>query len=69
VAAVVPISAIGRGLPALAPGGTRAATTDVVIPASTAAGVYYVLARVDSDNEVTEISETNNGVYRRITVQ
>jgi choice-of-anchor B domain-containing protein len=58
-----------RVVPALAPGETNSATTPVTIPAGTAAGVYYVLARVDSDNEVSEISETNNGTYRKITVQ
>jgi subtilase family serine protease len=58
-----------RVVPALAPGETNSATRAVAIPGGTAAGVYYVLARVDSENEVSEISETNNGTSRKITVQ
>jgi subtilase family serine protease len=58
-----------RVVPGLAPGETHSATTAVTIPAGTVAGVYYVLARVDSDNEVSEINETNNGASRKITVQ
>ena len=58
-----------RVVPALAPGETNSATIAVSIPADTAAGLYYLLAWVDSDNELTEISETNNGTYRKIMVQ
>jgi choice-of-anchor B domain-containing protein len=58
-----------RVVPALGPNETNSATRGVTIPAGTAAGVYYLLARVDSDNEVSEVSETNNDKYRKITVQ
>lgn len=58
-----------RLVPALAAGEANSATRAVTIPAGTAKGVYYLLARVDSDNEVSEFNETNNSKYRAITVQ
>jgi subtilisin family serine protease len=50
----------GRPVSALGPGATEAASTTVRIPASTAAGSYYILAKADWDNAVLESVETNN---------
>jgi len=41
---------------------------DLVIPASTSPGTYYVGILVDKNNQVTESNETNNYVSRQITV-
>ncbi len=45
---------------ALAAGATSMATTDVVIPASATTGSYYVIARADGADAITETIETNN---------
>jgi subtilase family serine protease len=57
-----------RLVPALAAGETNQVTRAVRIPASTSPGVYYVIARVDTDHEVMEISETNNSRHTKITL-
>jgi len=44
----------------LGPGATEISSTAVRIPASTAAGSYYVLAKADWENVVFENLETNN---------
>ena len=44
----------------LGPAATEAASTTVHIPASTAAGSYYILAKADWENAVLENLETNN---------
>src|SRR5579862_2237458 len=49
-----------RAVPSLAPGATSSGTTTVVVPASTVAGTYFVLACADDTNVVPEINETNN---------
>jgi subtilase family serine protease len=49
-----------RAVAALAPGASSTASTVVTIPAGTAAGAYYVLARADADQVVAETLETNN---------
>ena len=41
-------------------GGASPATTNVTIPATTATGLYYVIARADADISVAESVETNN---------
>jgi choice-of-anchor B domain-containing protein len=58
-----------RVVPALAAGEANSATRNVTIPAGTAKGLYYLLGRVDSENEVSEFNEGNNSKYRKITVQ
>ena len=58
-----------RVVPALAAGEASSATRAVTIPAGTAKGLYYLLGRVDSENEVSEFNESNNSKYRKITVQ
>jgi subtilisin family serine protease/subtilase family serine protease len=49
-----------RPVSPLAPAATEPASTTVRIPASTAAGSYYVLAKADWENAVLENLETNN---------
>jgi subtilase family serine protease/subtilisin family serine protease len=49
-----------RSVPALAGGASHSASTVVTLPAGTAAGTYYVLARADADGAVSETVETNN---------
>jgi subtilase family serine protease len=49
-----------RAVAALGPGAVEAAATSLVIPADTAGGSYYVLARADADDLVAETSEANN---------
>ncbi|MBI5740484.1 MAG: PD40 domain-containing protein [Nitrospirae bacterium] len=50
----------GRAVPSLISGAVSSAMTSVTIPAATAAGKYYVLAKADGANSVTESNETNN---------
>jgi subtilase family serine protease len=50
----------GRPVPSLAAGATDAASTPLQIPAATAAGTYYLLAKADGNNAVAESVETNN---------
>ena len=49
-----------RAVPALAPGATSAGSASVVIPADTAVGSYFIVARADADDVVGETVETNN---------
>jgi serine protease AprX len=44
----------------LTAGATQAANTPVVVPAATAAGAYYVIAKADWGGLVNEATETNN---------
>jgi len=55
--------------PALGPGATSSETTSVTIPASLAAGTYYLIAKVDADGAVVETSESNNTRVRLATVK
>ncbi len=57
-----------RSIPALAASGSSSGSTTVTIPAGTAAGTYYVLARADADNVVSETQELNNGNYAFLQV-
>ena len=57
-----------RAVPALAPGAASAASTSVVIPAGTAVGVHYVIARADADDALTEGQENNNTSARAILI-
>jgi subtilase family serine protease len=50
----------GRAVPALAAGATNAVLTTVTIPTGAATGTFYLVARADDGNEVTETSEINN---------
>jgi subtilase family serine protease len=49
-----------RVVPALGTGASHTASVTLTIPAGTAMGTYYVLARADGPNDVIETSETNN---------
>jgi subtilase family serine protease len=49
-----------RAVPALAAGATHSGATVVTIPAGTATGTWFVLARADADGAVGEITESNN---------
>jgi subtilase family serine protease len=54
-----------RAVPSLAPGASSTGSVSLTIPAGTAGGTYYLLAKVDADDAVAETVETNNvyGVY------
>ena len=49
-----------RSVPELAADGTHAASTSLTIPAPTAVGSWYVLAKADANGEVAESMENNN---------
>jgi subtilase family serine protease len=49
-----------RPVPRLDPGAIHSASTTLHIPAATATGWYYVLAKADSGGQVPESIETNN---------
>jgi subtilisin family serine protease/subtilase family serine protease len=49
-----------RAVPALVGGGISTGSTTVTIPAGTASGVYYIIARVDAPNAIAETQEGNN---------
>jgi subtilase family serine protease len=59
-----------RAVGPLAAGASNMATASVVIPSTTAAGSYYVIAVSDADGVVTETAETNNtrALFIKITV-
>lgn len=57
-----------RDVPALDVGATSAGSTTATIPASTPAGNFYVIVRVDADGSVAETSEANNATARSITI-
>jgi subtilisin family serine protease/subtilase family serine protease len=52
--------AVGRDVPALAPGATSSGSATLTVPADTAAGTYYLFAKADGDAQVAETQETNN---------
>ena len=49
-----------RAVPALAPGAISSATTSLTIPAGTAVGTWYVIAKADADSVLPETNEANN---------
>jgi uncharacterized delta-60 repeat protein len=58
----------GRSLAGLAPVGSSAGTTNVTIPAGTANGSYFIVARADDLNQAFESNEGNNTRAAAITV-
>ena len=50
----------GRSLAGLVPGGSSAGATNVTIPAGTANGIYFIVARADDLNQAFESNEGNN---------
>lgn len=57
-----------RSVPALGPAVSSSGSTPLLIPAGTAAGTWYLIARADADGAVPETSERNNTRYRAIAV-
>jgi len=57
-----------RTVPALAPGASNTGSTTVTIPAQTAAGTFYIIARADVGNAIAENNETNNTRSRSIAI-
>jgi len=52
----------------LGAGASSTATTNLLIPSSTPAGTYYVCAKADTGNAVSETNESNNSLCSTITV-
>ncbi len=50
----------GRAVPALAAGGSSTAATSLMIPSGITTGVYYIIAKADGPDLVSETNETNN---------
>lgn len=63
----VPLSP-GRSVAVIAAGSTSADTTNVTIPAGTAPGAYYILAKADDGGVQPESKETNNVKFTPLTV-
>jgi subtilase family serine protease len=57
-----------RAVPGLPAGGSSAGSTSVTIPASTAAGSFYIIAKADDDSAVGETDETNNTRARNVSI-
>ena len=49
-----------RAVPALVSGSSSPGSTTLTIPAGTASGLYYIIARVDAPNVIAETQEGNN---------
>jgi subtilisin family serine protease len=58
----------GRAVAGLAPDATSSGASSVIIPAGTATGSYYMLAKADGDGAVAESLETNNVSARLLRV-
>jgi subtilase family serine protease len=67
--ALDPLLTAVRPIPSLAAGAFSSGSTSVMIPADTVPGLYYVIAKADSDQSVAESSETNNTRTRAVQVQ
>jgi subtilisin family serine protease/subtilase family serine protease len=57
-----------RDVAALAPGQSQAGSVSVQIPAGTAPGKYYLVAKADGPGALAEAQETNNTRGRAITI-
>ena len=57
-----------RQVEALGPGQASAGTTSATIPTGMAAGYYYLFAKADGPNLVSETEESNNGAIRSFGV-
>jgi subtilase family serine protease len=57
-----------RAVPLLAAGTSSVGSTTVTIPAGTASGTFFIIAKADDGNTVFETSETNNSRSRSITI-
>jgi subtilase family serine protease len=57
-----------RSVASLAPGQGETGSASLLIPASTAAGTYYIIAKADGDDAIAESLETNNIRSRSISI-
>ncbi len=57
-----------RPVPSLNPGAASAGSTNVVIPAGTAPGSYFLIANADGDGSVPESNESNNVRTKALTI-
>jgi subtilisin family serine protease len=57
-----------RAVPALPAGAANAGSTTLTIPPTTAAGTYFLFAKADADNVVTETQEGNNTAAKIIQI-
>jgi trimeric autotransporter adhesin len=57
-----------REVSSLGPGLTEAGSALLPIPATTAPGTYYIIAKADGDNAIEESQETNNLRVRTISI-
>ena len=57
-----------HAVPELSPSAAHSAAPSLTIPANTAAGAYYVIAKADALNAVTETQESNNTLARLIEI-
>ncbi|MDZ4347075.1 MAG: CARDB domain-containing protein, partial [Candidatus Binatia bacterium] len=57
-----------RAVPALAAKAKSTGSTTVTIPPTTTPGVYFLLAKADADEVVSEINDDNNVRSRKITI-
>jgi subtilase family serine protease/subtilisin family serine protease len=62
------ILAGSRSVPALSVGASSTGSITVTIPAGSPAGTYYIIARADNDNVVTEITEGNNTRFSAVQI-
>ena len=57
-----------RVVDALAAGASISGTTSLTIPATTTAGAYYIIGKADAEGLIPETGETNNTLYKTITI-
>ncbi len=57
-----------RDVPALGAGTSSTVSTTVTIPAGTSTGLWYLIAKADAEDGVSETFETNNTSYRTIQI-
>lgn len=57
-----------RAVPDLPPGASSAGSTSVIIPPGSAVGTFYIVAKADADDTVSETQETNNTRFRSISI-
>lgn len=57
-----------RAVPALAGGAGSSGSTTLAIPSNTAVGTYYLFAKADADDALTETQETNNATARELRI-
>jgi subtilase family serine protease len=57
-----------HSVPGLPVSGSNTASSSVFIPSETASGSYYIVAKADGDNAISEATETNNALARSIQI-